>query len=257
MVEMENDVNSCAVAKIIRSKNKALYIAATYRQWQGQSQTCRYNKYKNEDQIRRLKDLIQIWEKMLKKNQQILIAGDLNLDRHQPNNPLSRAELKDLIPLFEDFIEVNNVTQLNWLPTRFRANQKPSTLDLYITNIPKKTKDIRNVSNITSEHQGVTVNIEVNDIQIREQFFTVRDYKSLTNNNLEPMVNEHPNLQDCFNFMNPNLITPMINDGLSEIINKIAPEKRIQKNNKEIYWSRETIEMKHEADNLLTHAINI
>ena len=71
------------------------------------------------------------------------------------------------------------------------------------------------------------MNIEVNDIQIREQFFTVRDYKSLTNNNLEPMVNEHPNLQDCFNFMNPNLISPMINDGLSEIVNKIAPEKRI------------------------------
>ena len=122
---LENNINSCLVIKIERSRNLSIYVAATYRQWRGVSSECRFNKYDNDHQILRLQALINLWKYLLSQGQMLLIGGDVNIDRHLPNNPLGRAELKDLIPMFQDFLDEENVSQLNWEPTRFLFRDKP------------------------------------------------------------------------------------------------------------------------------------
>ena len=48
-----------------------------------------------------------------------IIGGDLNLDRNMENNPYLRNNIKDTLPLLDELIEENELTQLNWKPMRF------------------------------------------------------------------------------------------------------------------------------------------
>ena len=48
----------------------------------------------------------------------MLVVGDLNVDRHPPNDPCSRLEVKVLNPLLEDIMITANLTQMNTKPTQ-------------------------------------------------------------------------------------------------------------------------------------------
>ena len=43
---------------------------------------------------------------------ELILGGDLNIDRHTPNNPSSRPDLKALTPYLEYFLMSNNLTQI-------------------------------------------------------------------------------------------------------------------------------------------------
>ena len=66
-----------------------------------------------------------------------VIAGDLNIDRCRKNNPEQRSDLKEIIPLLEDFLAENNIVQINSRTTRHRIGERASTLDIFLTNIPE------------------------------------------------------------------------------------------------------------------------
>ena len=142
--DLENEVNACIVIEIKCSKGKKLFIVGAYRQWRGKAPTCNYNNYENDHQVLRFKDLLSIFTNVSKLGKTV-VMGDLNLDRHEPNDPMGRDELKDLIPLLEDFMEDQNMTLLNKVPTRHHAHHRSSLLDLYITNCPQKIYNIQNI----------------------------------------------------------------------------------------------------------------
>ena len=114
--DLENNINSTIVIEVKRSKGQRVFIIGSYLQWRGKSPLCPYNEYDNHHAILRLRDLITLWERVVKLGQTVLM-GDLNIDYHTPNDPSSRVELKDLIPMMDDFIQNDRMCQLNFEPT--------------------------------------------------------------------------------------------------------------------------------------------
>merc|ERR1711954_78964 len=104
---------------------------------------------------------------------------DFNLDRHIPNNPESRQDLKLLIPVFEECLANNNLQLINSKPTRHRYNQKSTLIDLIIVDNPLKCNNWVNVVNLTSEHEGVIFDYNTTDALIKDQFRVVRDTRRL------------------------------------------------------------------------------
>ena len=72
-------------------------------------------------------------------------------------NPLRRPELRALTPILEEFAMSRNIAQLNHKPTRHQSGCNSSLLDLFLTNIPERATNIENFTNITSEHEGVSM----------------------------------------------------------------------------------------------------
>ena len=103
--------------------------------------------------------MLNIWDKVIDLNHETLISGDINIDRHIPNNPESRPELKEMIKMIEKFMRDKSVNQVNFKPTRHRNKQRSTLLDLFIVNCPDKCSDIRNGINSTSEHEYVVLNL--------------------------------------------------------------------------------------------------
>ena len=81
-----------------------MYIVGSYRQWNSNATQGSYTSKSNEDQIFRLRELIKIWTNVHDKGEDWAIMGDLNLDQWLENDPITRLELKDLLPHFEHFV---------------------------------------------------------------------------------------------------------------------------------------------------------
>ena len=62
--------------------------------------------------------MIKLWEKVIDLGLPTTMIGDINIDRHEPNDPESRPDLKNLIPILRAFQMSKNVTLINKAPTR-------------------------------------------------------------------------------------------------------------------------------------------
>ena len=92
---------------------------------------------------------------MTEDGHELIVAGDLNIDRHPPNDPCSQPEIKALNPLLEDFLITNNVTPVNHKPTRHQVGCGSSLLNLVLTNISERISNAENIINTLSKHEGV------------------------------------------------------------------------------------------------------
>ena len=105
--------------------------------------------------MRRLEIAVERLSRVVEDGNVHLVAGDMNIDRHQPNDPLSRPDLRALTPVLEDYLMDSSMVQLNHKPTRHQLGSRSSLLDLILTNVPDRVVDVDNVLNTMSEHQGV------------------------------------------------------------------------------------------------------
>ena len=97
-----------------------------------------------------------------------ILCGDFNIDRHLPNNLDGRQDLKLLIPIFKDCLARNNLQLINTKPTRHRYGQRSTLIDLIFVDNPLKCNNWLNVTNLTSEHEGVLFDYCINDAMIKE-----------------------------------------------------------------------------------------
>ena len=64
-----------------------------------------------------MKELVKVIDDAIEDNENAIIAGDLNIDRHLPNNPTSRPDIKVMTMLLEELINRRNLLQMNHKPT--------------------------------------------------------------------------------------------------------------------------------------------
>ena len=128
------------------------------------SPMCLFNDRKDEETIQRFICVVKIWEDAVNTGHPVTIIGDINIDTLKGKDPKSRADLKNLIPILKKFQDDFNFAILNKKPTLFQQGQRPSLLDLLLTNKPESISDIQNVANWSSEHQGVYCMIKVNNL---------------------------------------------------------------------------------------------
>ena len=144
------------------------------------------------------------------------------------NNPLDRYDLKLLIPKLEDFLEENKVAQMNFKATRHQAGQRSSLLDLWLSNCPSKCSEISNVTNLSSEHEGVKLTLNIKGAVIKRQFAVVRSYKELNAKNILAELERLGNFDQELEYDNPDDIADGVKMKLNKVIEKLAPGKRIQ-----------------------------
>ena len=102
---------------------------------------------------------------------------------------------------------------------------KPSSLlDIFFSNASQRIDGVENITNITSEHDGVKYNIHVKKCH-KKTNFTLRTTKNLTYMQIKPLLNENYNLQHLFNYSCPNTIAQMLMNGLNTIANTLITKK--------------------------------
>ena len=176
----------------------------------------------------------------------LLIAGDINLDRNQSNNPYNRKDIKDTLPMLDDMIADHKLTQLNWDPTRFKFNNRPSSLDLYITNCPNKIANVSLITNLRSKHEGLLCQFSNSDFHCNPQFITSRSYKCMKKKNIMQMFPDDL-YNKIFNEHELDIITEKIISIFLNIIDELAPEKRTQIKRRNPKDSIKTTELRKEA----------
>ena len=137
------------------SKSKHHMIIANYRQWKSTSVSCEYSSRNDEDAVKRFKDMTDIWSNVVKLGKHIF--GDINIDRLESNDPENRPDLRNLIPILKEFQSDHNIILKNNKATRFRNNQRPTMLDLVMSNTPNNIENVTNITNFVVNMPGYFV----------------------------------------------------------------------------------------------------
>ena len=228
LLDCENDINTAIVIRIKRLNKKWSNIMGIYRQWQGSSASCAFNGKDRTSALERFRELIKIKEKVMKLPGEKLFAGDYNIDRLPQNNPIDRQDLKLLIPELENFIASHNLVQLNWLATRHRTGQRSTLIDLFFSTAPDKCTNCQNVINLTSEHEGVRIDMNINKAVIKQQFAIVRNQRALNAHSLLEELKAVNYFTEESKLEDVTEITNAVKSKLNSIVTKLAPFKRIQ-----------------------------
>ena len=146
-------------------------------------------------------------------------AGDINIDLNPKNDTNMRADVRELLPILNECINSNDLVLINKEPTWFRPGRKKSLLDLFLLDHPQHVLSCKNVINITSKHAGVLLQMNLNlEIQ-KQQFITVRNYRNITWENIEPILANDNDLNTLFSNTDPDIVADKLLRGLNNIVN--------------------------------------
>ena len=109
---------------------KHLILRAYYREWSLMDKDIPYESNKPHDQNIRFRLFREVIDRVSVNSPSIVIAGDLNLDKWLPNDPYTRPDIQETLPLLDELIEDKNLTIMNTKCTRFMTNERPSMLDI-------------------------------------------------------------------------------------------------------------------------------
>ena len=85
----------------------------------------------------------------------LMIIGRLNIDQCQEHHPLNTSEIRALQPILERMMVKHGLKRINKNPTCFFHQQKPSLLDLILSNEPQSISSVSNVKTGIADHDGV------------------------------------------------------------------------------------------------------
>ena len=227
-VELENDINPTIVINVKTSLRKNHTLVANYRQWKGTAPSCSFNGRIDDHAVKRFIEMTNVWKSALAMNNPTTILGDINIDRLEVNDPVSRQDLKNLIPILKDIQSSHNLVLMNNEPTRFRHGQRPTLLDLVITNSPQNVSNVKNISNFCSEHMGVFCRINIDQVIINQQFRKIRNRINLNSKTLMPLIENNLKLQGIFSTSEPDTIAETLTTEIDNIVESVAPSKIIQ-----------------------------
>merc|ERR1711954_121409 len=118
LTDFEDQENPMVTLKFREKKGKHLAVTALYRQWKAPGEKDSNNAAGIARQCCRMRKMNEHLEGIARAGFDMLVCGDYNIDRHPPNDPNSRPEIRALSPLLEDIMIATNLHQLNFKPTR-------------------------------------------------------------------------------------------------------------------------------------------
>ena len=247
--DLENKQTPCIVIQVHISKQKSIFVVGFYRQWKLLDQTNPYPSRSPCDQMFRFSLFRNIIDKIALEDKPTVILGDLNLDRFKDNDPYTRTDIKDTLPMLDSLLDDHSFTQHNWQPTRFRAGQRPTCLDLVISNCPTKIAEVNPVINNTSEHEGIKCKFSDSDYICPVQFGSSRRYNNMTKQNILSTI-DHDHYNSIFSISDPDVIAEAIIEVFTNVIDTLAPLKKFQIRKKSIFQSQKTLDLRDEVSYL-------
>ena len=230
--QFEDDYNSTTVIKFKDGKSKWVHLVSIYRQWKLKGEFNAFDKEGIKKQVERLKSQCKNLHKIREETDNIIIGGDINIDKNLQNDPTNRPELKALTPIWDKCMLECGFIQLNFKDTWHMPGKRSSLLDLFYTTKPQMISGVANVTNILSEHDGVTLNLHTKNLKVKPQFEVVRNYKNVNYTNLmdELDENRNTNIQQMFQSDDPEIITEIYINEMNKAVNKHIIIKKIQRN---------------------------
>merc|ERR1711954_519737 len=237
--EYEDQVNPMASIRIKESRNKSIIVTGIYLQWKAPAETDSNTAEGIARQVQRLELAIQSLSRVVSDGNIHLVAGDINIDRHLPNDPLSRPDLRALTPILDDYLIDSSMVQINHKPTCHQLGSRSSLLDLFLTNVPDRVVDVDNVLNTMSEHQEVICTLLTKTPCKLSKSILIRNYANATFRNMQGLIDQNDNLQSLFNDHDPDVIGEKMIAGFNQITDTVVTRKRVQVCNRGVkFWSK-------------------
>ena len=126
--------------------------------------------------------------------------------------------------MFDDIVNNNDMAMINKEPTWHRPGRRRSLLDLYTVDNSHLITKTENVTNILSEHSGVTIDIILSLKTAKKQFLMMRNCKNVNQENLEPLIKNNEDLNTLFNEEDPDTITEKLLRGLNNVLKELVPK---------------------------------
>ena len=163
----------------------------------------------------------------------------MNIDRHLPNDPLSRPDMRALTPILEDYMVDSSMVQVNHKPTRHQQGCRSSLLDLFITYEPERLVEVDNILNTMSEHEGVICTLLTKVPCKLAKSNMIRNYDLATFSVMQDLIDKNEKLQSLFTDTEPEIIGQKLTQGMNEITDLVVSKKRIQIKNRGVkFWSK-------------------
>ena len=277
--DLEHPITSTIWIQIKTSKNKTITFMGGYRQWKLPKdlisvinipnhqitinnvklellQNAQQYKVLINSQLKRYNLILQQWNKALMEKNHTIVLIDDNIDTSINANHNKRFKVTDLHDQMLNHINVNEITQHNNDYTRYVSHHPPSTIDHIYSNCPNNIKNIKTNTNLFSDHCTITGQYYSKEAIYQPKFFFKRNVKLLTKSELTKYILLSTPLQSIFQSQDPNYIANTIMMELNNIIEVIAPAKKVQvKKNFHPFLSEEHVKLKNEVNDHLTQAI--
>ena len=129
--------------------------------------------------------------------------------------------------LLQEHLTKNNLIQHNHENTRYVRHQKYSCIDHLYSNVANKITDVRTHRNAFSDHAFITAVYHSKEQIYNPKFIKTRNFRQLNKNSLL-LALDQSEIDQVFNFSDPNMISNFLQVELNTIINTLAPAKIVQ-----------------------------
>ena len=250
-VKRRSDLEDNTVAAVwlecgLPNQNKILYCSG-YRQWRLLGQKDNTSATTTEQLARWLK-FLEVWEKALEEDKEVIVALDANLDFltwRKDNLPPyhSSVRLKSLIDALFERIFPLGVTQLVTGATRMESGQPKTGLDHLYTNKPDKMSQVQTYHTGISDHKLLKFTRFSKSFRPRPRFIRKRMYKDFDSKKyMESLAAS--NLEEVLDCTDVNEATELLVNKITKVLDKMAPVRTVQVRAKYAPWlSKETKEL--------------
>ena len=258
LYHLERDYISMMWFKVrITRSTYLIIIGCVYRQWQLPQEVDPLRGGSTKEQCDRFQIIMNMMDIACQYGHNTVFCGDVNIDIHPPNDPLSRYELRMLTETYESHLRKNHMSQINFEPTRHWPGRGSTLLDHFQSTCPEKFNNIQNIRSHIADHDLVKANVHVIDLFRKPQYKRYRKYNNVNYTNIMTLIEANPMLQKIFNFKCPHKIAKTIVEAYNSILNFLAPTitEEIKYDDKK-FEDMEVHNLRKEADSTLTEAIS-
>ena len=209
-------------------KKKRILTCHGYREWNDQAAIDQNGK-NIEEQKQRLTMMMSGWEKAVAENKLLIVQGDWNVDMTMmsENEQQQTSHNKFTKPLYEmmtNSAEDLNLTLLTTQASRFQGNDKPSALDIILTNQPNRISEPQ-YHPTRSDHLAITFTTDSPAPKPQQVVRETRNYKNYSQEKCWELAKMY-NTTMILRTEDPDYATKELTGMIIQILNKLAPMKK-------------------------------
>ena len=224
-------------------KMKKILVANVYREWQHMGQSHDNPTGSVQSQLLRWCMFLDKWETALLEDREVLVLGDIHFDflkwnRTDLSPTDSSNKLKPLTDLLFNRIIPHGVSQLVSTATRVSPSGTDSGLDHVYSNKPEKCSDIQAELNGGSDHKTILVTRFAKSYQRSVRYVCKRSYKHFNMTSFCEAIRQI-SWFDVYTSEDPNQAAKLLTTKLTNVLDVMAPVRRIQVRKKYVPWLSE------------------
>ena len=231
-IDLEPKASPIIWVEINNDSNISWLMCLGYREWHTLNKKNRLTSGSVAQQLIRLSSWETSWNNANSENKPIVILSDINVDVSpwlEPHLELTTYQKQQTIirDKVKEMAENCNLQLIKTTTTRHQGSDKPSILDIILTNCPQTIHQIQLMPS-SSDHKIVILKKEIKAIKATTEIRFTRSFKNYSKEKLLNHINI-PMLNSLLMQSDPNLIANVLCAHITEAIDKVAPFKKVQR----------------------------